>query len=46
MEIIRREEVEEQSVVLLVAVIEGQQIRHGLVTLCVFRTSIPKKHPL
>ena len=31
--------------VLLVAIIEGQQIVHGLVNLCVFRTSMPKKIP-
>ena len=34
------------SRVLLVAVIEGQQIGHGLVSLCVFRTSMRKKYPL
>ena len=33
-------------VMLLVAVIEGQQIGHGLVSLYVFRTSMPKKYPL
>ena len=30
---------------LLVAVKEGQQIGYGLVSLCVFRTSMPKKIP-
>ena len=33
-------------VMLLVAVIEGQQIGHGLVSLCVFWTSMLKKYPL
>ena len=31
---------------VLVAVIEGQQIGHGLVSLCIFRTSMRKKYPL
>ena len=35
-----------RTVVLLVAVIEGQQIGHGWVSLCVFWTSMPKKQPL
>ena len=31
---------------LLVVVTEGQQIGHSMVSLCVFRTSMPKKYPL
>ena len=42
MEVVRREV---GAVVLLVAVIEGQQIGHGLVSLCVFQSSMPKKMP-
>ena len=45
MEVARRSE-EAEAVVLLAAVIEGQQIGHGLVSLCAFRTSMPKKYPL
>ena len=45
MEVVRRRE-EVGAVVLLVAVIEGRQIGHGLVSLCVFRTSMLKKYPL
>ena len=41
MEIVRRRE-EVGAVVLLVAVIEGQQIGHGRVSLCIFRISMPK----
>ena len=45
MEVVRRGE-EVGAVVLLVAVIEGHQIGHRLVSLCVFWTSMPKKYPL
>ena len=44
MEVVRRRE-EVGAVLLLVAVIERQQIGHGLVSLCVFQTSMPKKIP-
>ena len=45
MEIIKRRE-ELGAVMLLVAVIEGQHIGHERVSLCVFRTSMPKKYEL
>ena len=41
MEVVKRRE-EVGAVALLVAVIEWQQIRHGLLILCVFLTSMPK----
>ena len=41
MEVVRRRE-EIGAVVLIVAVIEGQQIGHVLASLCIFRTSTPK----
>ena len=41
MRVVRRRE-EVGAVVLLVAVIEGQQIGYALASLCVFRTSMPK----
>ena len=44
MEVVRRRE-EVGAVLLPVAVIERQQIGHGLVSLCVFQTSMPKKIP-
>ena len=43
MKVVRRREV--GTVVLLVAVTEEQQIGHSMVSLCVFRTSLPKKIP-
>ena len=45
MEVVRRRE-EGGAVVLPAAIIEGQQIGHVLVSLCVFRTSMPKKYSL
>ena len=41
MEIVRKRE-EVEVMVLLVQVIEVQQIIHGLVSLCVFQTSMPR----
>ena len=42
METVRKRE-ELEAMVLLVSVIEVQQIIHGLASLCVFQTSMPKK---
>ena len=44
MEVFRRRE-EVGAVVPLVAVLQGQQVEHELVSLCVFLASMPKQYP-